>query len=145
MQIGFKLKQLLLNYRISIAKDREYQSIDLIDATKEKEVLLFVEKLLVSEMYFIYKEGNSKFSDQLEVVKRENILNYYSGGLTLFSLKKMDVLDIWRYSGYDGEKVVDAIEIITSGEFNLILKELEQQAYGKISKRNGLVFIEKRN
>ena len=145
MQIGFKLKQLLFNYMISIHKDREYQSIDLIDCTKEKEVLLFVEKLLASEMYHIYKEGNSKFSDQLEVVKRENILNYYSGGLTLFSLKKMDVLDIWRYSVYDGEKVVDAIEITTSGEFNLILKELEQQAYGKISKRNGLVFIEKRN
>jgi len=71
-------------------------------------------QILASEMYLIYKAGNTKFSDQLEVVKREKILNYNSGRLTLFSLDKLGVLDI----GYDGEKVVDAIEIITCGEFN---------------------------
>jgi len=138
MKIGVKLKQIILKHAIDTLSTKKYQSIDIEDGTKEEELLLFVEKLLVSEMYFVYKKGSTKFSDRLEVVKRENVLNYYSSGqLILFSLNKLDILDICRYGGYN----VDAIEIITTGDFNSIVKELEKKNYGKIVERIPPQFI----
>ena len=142
MKIGEKLKQIILNHIIDTLSTKKCQSIDIKDGTKEEELLLFVEKLLVYEMYFVYKEGSTKFSDRLEVVKRENVLNYYSSGqLILFSLNKLDILDICRYGGYN----VDAIEIITTGDFNSIVKELEKKNYGKVVELTLPEFIKKRD
>ena len=88
--------------------------------------------MLEESIYFKYKEGNTKFSDILTIIDKQDIFNNYSNEVIILNINTLDILWISEYSGYNGVDEVNAIEVIGSGNFKTIIKFLEDREYGKL-------------
>lgn len=113
---------------------KEALSIDNISPKKHKKLIKDIKDTLKESIYFRYKEGETKFSDKLIVADKKDIFDDSDKEIVILDINSLDILWICEYSGHDGIKEINAIEVIGSGVFQEVIKNLEKKGYSKPKK-----------
>jgi len=134
-----------INLKLKIAEVlKEYNKkdtylISFLSPKFEIEIINTIEKILTDCCYFAYKEGTSKYNDDLTIVPNNKIKEYFLKDYTIFSVDTLDILDV----GYTPTMQDDLmIEVYTTGKFNPILKDLKEHfKYDKNESRLPLDYL----
>ena len=113
---------------------KEALSIDTISLKKYKKLIEDIKDTLKESIYFRYEEGDTKFSDKLIVSDKKDIFDDSDKEIVILDIHSLDILWVCEYSGHDGSKEINAIEVIGSGVFQEVIKNLEKKGYSKPKK-----------
>jgi len=121
MKINIKIKSKIAE--VLKYNKKETYCISFLSPKFEIEIKNTIEKFLIDCCYFTYKECATKYNDDLTIVPKNKIKEYFLNDYTIFSVDTLDILDI----GYTATMQDDLmIEVYTTGKFNPILIGLKE-------------------
>ena len=131
MNLNIKLRIFFEEY-IKSKKAKTFRAIEGIPHDDASQVLMYLAEIMQDNVFFIYKEGSTKFNSELKIVLKANIINYLISGYKVYSIDTLDFIMVGEYEGHDGKEEIKGVDIDCSGKFEKYLIEISDNFGYKI-------------